>query len=257
MSSTLLDQLAKHLDDSRCNGKVTECLTVKHPELTLKDAYQIQQAGIILRERRGEIRTGYKMGLTSRAKQEQMHVSTPIFGVLTNKMAVANNDTILLTSLIQPKIEPEIAFILGKDLKGRVSPEAALAACSGICAALDIIDSRYIDFKFTLIDIVADNCSAGGYVLGPIIKPAGIELADLSMSIKINGSIAKQGSSSAILGNPVNSLVMLAEMLDEQGEYIKSGSIVLSGTSIGATDLKPHLSIANETERLGTVTVLC
>lgn len=252
-----LSSLATRLDHSRLNIQAIPRLTLSHPDLTLDDAYRIQQAGIALREKRGETVVGYKMGLTSQAKQQQMHVSTPIFGVLTNAMRVENKQTILLSHYIQPKAEPEIAFILGKDLQGEVTAQEALAACDGLCAAIDLIDSRYIDFKFTLIDVVADNTSAGSFVLGPMQKPTGLDLANLSMDVIENKVLIEQGHSSAILGNPINSLIMLTRLLTEQGALLKAGSIVLSGAATDAKNLQPTLHFINRVESLGDVSLHC
>lgn len=247
--------LAAQLDNGLLQHKAMEPIVLKHPYLTLQDAYQIRNAGILLREGRGEKVVGYKMGLTSLAKQKQMHISAPIFGVLTDAMQIQNEQTISLKNFIQPKVEPEIAFILGEDLRGHVSLEQALAACSGVCAALDVIDSRYIDFKFTLIDVVADNTSAGGYVLGPIYNPSGFDLANLSMDLIVNDVIVEKGNSNTILGNPINSLIMLVQLLAEQGSYLKAGEIVLSGASMSAITLKPDLYVMNKTEKLGCAAV--
>lgn len=252
MENDLYTFFARQLADCRNRREAIEPITIKHPNLTLHDAYQIQKAGILLRETHGEKRVGYKMGLTSHAKQQQMQVSQPILGVLTDRMEINTEHSFAAKKLIHPKVEPEIAFILGKDLKGNVTLDEALAACSGICAALDVIDSRYIDFKFTLVDVVADNCSAGAYVLGPIKKATDFDLANLSLSLIENNVIIKQGNSNAILNNPINSLIMLAKLLAAENDYIKAGSIVLSGSATDAVTIKPGLRIANEVKGLGT-----
>lgn len=249
--------IAAQLDQSLRQHKAIERITLKYPDLTLQDAYQICRAGILLRQQRGEKTVGYKMGLTSLVKQKQMQVSTPIFGILTDVMQVENNHDIDLLNFIQPKTEPEIAFILGKELSGTVTAQEAYAACSGICAALDIIDSRYIDFKFTLIDVVADNTSAGGFLLGPAQHPSTIDLANLNMNLIINNEIKEQGNSNAILNNPINSLIMLSEMLAEQGYTLKAGDIVLSGASTSAITLQPGLHVINQTEKLGEASLTC
>lgn len=250
-------QLATLLDNSRNQHKAISRITLEHPELTLEDAYNICYAGIDIRKHRGEQVVGYKMGLTSLAKQKQMNVSSPIFGVLTNVMRAENKGEISMKQFIQPKTEPEIAFILGKDLHGKVSEQEAIAACSGFCAALDLIDSRYLDFKFTLIDVVADNTSAGGFVLGEMMHPASIDLSSLAMNTIVNGEVTERGVSSAILGNPIHSLMMLSEMLAARGAYLKAGDIVLSGAPTPAITLKAGLSVTNATESLGSASFSC
>ena len=257
MNKHLYAQLAARLDNSLLTNKAIECLTVKNPQLTVRDAYQIQSKGILLRQKRGEKIIGYKMGLTSSAKQKQMNVTAPISGVLTDKMQINDNQTISVNKCIQPKAEMEIAFITKNDLRGNVAADEALLACGGVCAAIEIIDSRYLDFKFTLIDVIADNCSASGFVLGPIIQITGIDFATLGMDFIVNQTVIEHGSSGAVSGNPVNSLILLVQQLTDQGLYLKAGSIVLTGTPTNAITLTADQHLVNKTETLGSASIFC
>ena len=228
-----VQELARTLDDARRAGRAVEPLSAAGP-LGLEDAYAVQDEGLRLR---GEAAAGWKMGLTSKAKMAQMGVSVPIMGVLTEPMRVACGGTLSRAGLIHPRVEPEVAFLLGRDLRGRVSQEEALAACSGVCAALEVIDSRYKDFKFTLADVVADNCSSSAFVLGPAVDPRGLELGGLAMALELGGKVAQSGSSGDIYGHPAASLAELAAMLDKRGRGLPAGCIVLAGAATAAVAL--------------------
>lgn len=248
-------ELAQTIDTARQQAREIERLTAKHPDLSLADAYKIQDEGINLRLARGERRIGLKMGFTSEAKRKQMGLGSPIYGVLTDRMQVRANSTFALAQKIHPKIEPEIAFVLERDLRGRPTAEQALAACSGVCCAMEILDSRFTGFKyFSLPDVVADNCSAAYFVLGEQVhSPRDIDLSRLKMAMSINGKVAESATSDAISGHPANSLTQLCELLDSRGLYLPAGSIVLAGAPTQAVQLEPGMRVRLEVEKLGAV----
>ena len=256
MRNEELKLLAAHLDRATLESREVEKLTAKHPQLSLADAYKIQDLGIQLRKSRDERIVGFKMGLTSKAKMKQMGVEAPIYGVLTDKMQLFSGQTISMRGRIHPKIEPEIAFIMGSDLKGKVSGEKALEAVASVCAAMEIIDSRFLNFNFTLNDVVADNCSSSSFVLGPIIrKPSELNLGNLGMVLEINGKSAEFGSSGAIYGSPAESLAALSAMLDERGNYVPKGSIVLAGAATQAVAIAAGMEIRNHVQDLDTASL--
>jgi 2-oxo-3-hexenedioate decarboxylase len=196
------------------------------------------------------------MGLTSKAKMKQMGVHNPIYGVITEKMKLASGSSFGFQGRIHPKIEPEIAFLIGKDLHGKVSTEEALAACSGVCAAMEIIDSRYRNFNFTLPDVIADNCSSSAFVLGETIrKPSEIDLGNLGMILEVNGKPAQFGSSSAIYGHPAASLAELCAMLAEQDQSLKAGDIVLAGAATAAIAFEAGQEVRTLVQDLGSVSL--
>jgi len=159
-----IERLAVHLDDARRHGREVERLTLEAPDLDLSQAYRVMDAGIALRVGRGERVIGLKMGLTSEAKRRQMSLDAPIYGVLTDAMVVRG--TFQLRGSLHPKIEPEIAFRFARGLQGTPDRAGVLAACTGVGPALEILDSRYRDFKyFSLPDVVADNASSSHVVL--------------------------------------------------------------------------------------------
>lgn len=250
----IIDRMATIVDDAARNTEPIIMLTQEVPELTIAEAYRVQRASIARRIARGERIIGMKMGLTSRAKMEQMNVHDPIYGHLTDLMRIGDGGQIRFEDYCHPRVEPEIAFIMGADIYGDVGPQEALAAVDGVCAALEIIDSRYKDFKFTLVDVVADNASSTGFVLGPVVKkPGELDLGNLGMVMSINGEVVETGSSAAILDHPARSLAALLKMLAAQDEGLKAGQIVLAGSATLAVHLKPGDQVMLEVDQLGTV----
>ena len=232
---------------------------MEFPNLTLEQAYEIQDEGVQLRTQAGEKIIGLKMGLTSKAKMEQMGLHTPIYGVLTDKMRVKNQGSFSLAGKIHPKIEPEIAFITSRELAGGLSIQEAAESCSGVCAAMEILDSRYVGFNyFSLPDVVADNSSSAFFVLGetiPLKGPVLDQLDNLEMTLEVNGKVAQAARSNVILGHPLQSLIHLCEILQSRGRVLPKGSIVLAGAATQAVKLEPGMDVRLRVSHLGTVTV--
>lgn len=256
IAKNLISQLADVVDNAAVHAQSIIQLTGNHPELTLPDAYLIQRASMARRFRRGERLVGMKMGFTSVAKMEQMGVHEPIYGHLTDAMLVHDGGVLSRKDFIHPRIEPEIAFILKRDLQGPVSPAQAMLAVEGVCAALEIIDSRYEKFKFSLIDVVADNASSTRFVLGnTILAPSSLDIGNLGMVMEINGEARQIGSSAAILEHPARSLAALANMLAARGEHLHAGQIILAGGATAAEHIEAGDVITLRTDGLGSVTV--
>jgi len=251
-----ISELARRLESAERNAAGIEPLTAELPSLEVEQAYAVQAELLRLKREKGERIIGYKMGLTSKAKMEQMGVHAPIYGVLTDRMFRPDGAEFALAGSIHPRIEPEIAFRLGRELKGRPSPEEALAACSNACAALEIIDSRYKAFRFKLSDVVADNASCKAFALGtwqPV--PALERLGSLSMELRVGGKAVRNGSSSHILGNPARSLATLAGMLSDRGLSLAKGAVVLAGAATEAVALEEGACVEADVEELGRVAV--
>jgi 2-oxo-3-hexenedioate decarboxylase len=256
MISDRIDELAAIVDDAALTSTEIDQLTVGTPELTLPDAYAIQRASVARRIERGERHVGMKMGLTSRAKMEQVGVHEPIFGHLTSGMIINDGGVLDIGELCHPRIEPEVAFIMKTDLEGPVTPVQALAATAGVCAALEVIDSRYRDFKFTLPDVVADNTSASRFILGSTIVPAdAVNLGNLGIIMEVNGEAVEIGSSAAVLDHPARSLAELANMLAREGRMLHAGDIVLSGGATAAVALKPGDHVRAVIDEIGSAEV--
>lgn len=251
-------EAARDLDFARLERVEMEQLSIRYPGFNLNDAYAVQDEGIRLRLAQDENIIGLKMGLTSEAKMKQMGVASPIYGVLTDVMQIPNSGFFSpqKSRAIHPRIEPEIAFFVAADLRGKVSAEEALAACSGVYAALEIVDSRYNNFKFNLPDVIADNCSSCAFVLGPWTRITDIEaLGRCPITLFVDGAPVETGSSQDIFGNPARSLAELCAMLDSRGLYLKKGSFVLAGAATRAVSLETCRRVEVFVQGLGRASV--
>lgn len=235
-----LHALAATVDDAAREGRAIPQLSIAHPALSLAEAYAIQRASVARRVQRGERLIGMKMGLTSHAKMQQVGVHEPIFGHLTDAMLIPHQGTLDLTGLIHPRIEPELYFITNAALSAPLTFEAAHDLISHVGLALEIIDSRYQNFKFSLNDVVADNASSCRFVLGPEVPLATARerLDALEMVMSLDGAPRQRGTSSDILDHPVHSLVALSRMLAATGHTLPAGSIVLAGAATAAEPLR-------------------
>ena len=244
-------KIAKKLDDAA--RKARACTQPSETtKMTLDEAYEIQAAMIRRRLDRGEKRNGMKMGFTSRAKMIQMGIEDMIWGRLTDGMVVEDGAPISLKDYVHPRVEPEIAFLLKRPLGYPCTAADAMAAVDGVAPAMEIIDSRYKNFKFSLEDVVADNASSSGFVIGPWQRPD-TALDNLGMVLEFNGRPVQIGSSAAILGQPVRSLVAAARLTAEAGERLEAGWIVMAGGATAAEALRPGVYVRNSVQNLGSV----
>jgi 2-oxo-3-hexenedioate decarboxylase len=203
-----------------------------------EEGYRVQAA---LLEKRGERLIGYKMGLTSKAKMAQVNVNETIFGRLTDAMQVPDGGTVDIGRFIHPRVEPEVAFLVEGGALTKVAP------------AIELIDSRYKDFQFTLPDVVADNTSAGAFVIGPwSALPQGVD--NLGVLLEIDGAVVQVGSTAAILGDPRRAFTALQELASRYGVELTDG-IVLAGAATAAVPLKPGVHVRAVVEKLGTATL--
>ncbi len=258
MNDATIRQLAARLDAAVLRNQRIEQLVHSHPELDLPAAYRVQRAGIALRQARGDGLVGMKMGLTSHAKMAQVGVHQPIYAHLTSTMRIAPMDPVRRTDHGHPRAEPEIAFVLGADLRGPTDAASAMAAVATVHPALEVIDSRYADFRFALPDVVADNASSCLFAIGAgtpadQLQARGIDLGDLAMSLNVDGDPVHEGNSSAILGHPAASLAALANLLAEVGESLRAGMVVLAGAATPAVHIASGTSVRAVVEDLGEV----
>ena len=244
-------KFARRLDTAAQKARATNQLS-QDIKYTLPEAYDIQAASIERRLDRGEKRNGMKMGFTSRAKMVQMGLNDMIWGRLTDKMLVQDGETISLKDYVHPRVEPEIAFLMKRPLTYPCSPAEALASVDGVAAAMEIIDSRYKNFRFSLEDVVADNASSSSFVVGPWCRPDS-NLENLGMILEFNGRPVQIGSSAAILGHPVRSLVSAARLATESEERIEAGWIIMAGGATAAEALYPNINVRNTVEGLGAL----
>ncbi|HEU0201702.1 MAG TPA: 2-oxopent-4-enoate hydratase [Burkholderiaceae bacterium] len=231
MKSSLIHQLGDELYEALRDRKVVEPLTNRHTDITIEDAYHVQQQMIARRLHSGERVVGKKIGVTSRAVMNMLGVYQPDFGYLLDGMIVGEGESIAIERLIQPKAEGEIAFVLKKDLQGPgIGSADVLAATECVMPCFEIVDSRIRDWKIRIQDTVADNASCGVFVLGDrAVDPRRIDLSTCGMVLEKNGDVVATGAGAAALGSPVNAVAWLANTLGRLGIGLKAGEVVLSG----------------------------
>lgn len=236
---------------------ISSPLTEQFPSLTENDAYHVQLNRIEEKLKNGETISGKKIGLTSIAMQKLLGVDQPDYGHLLQSMEVENGGKVSLSTLFQPKIEGEIAFVLKKDLVGpNVTVEDVIEATDYVVAALEIVDSRIKDWKIKLEDTVADNASCGLYVLGKEkINLKDVHLPSVEMELLKNGEVMNTGKGTDVLGDPAICVTWLANKLHSYNSSLKAGEVVLSGALSAAIEAKPGDVFTARFSSLGEVTV--
>lgn len=226
-----IEQLGDELFDALNHARMVAPLTERFPQLTIEDAYAIQQRLLSRRVQQGERIIGKKIGVTSQAVMDMLKVNQPDFGQLTDRMVVNQGASVPMSSLIQPKAEGEIAFVLKHDLAGPgVTVADVLRATEGVMACFEIVDSRIRDWQIKIQDTVADNASCGVFVLGDrLVDPRSLDLYTTGMVLEKNGRIVGTGAGAATMGSPVIAVAWLANTLGRLGMSLKAGEIILSG----------------------------
>lgn len=252
-----IERLAAHLDAAETERREVHKITDDYPEMDWEDAYAIQDALRALKEARGMRVAGLKMGLTSHAKMRQMGVVDPVYGFITDYGAVADGGEIDTRRLIHPKVEAEIAFVTRRPLKGPgCHIGTVLAATDFILPAVEIIDSRYENFRFDLKSVIADNTSSARYVLGGTHRNAeGIDLKNLGVVMEKNGEVVAMASGAAVLGHPAQSVAMLANMLGARGREIPAGTLILTGGVTEAVAVAAGDNVTVRYQHLGSVSM--
>ncbi len=245
------EEIANILDQAAKNAKAVSQMAAAN-QMTLEEAYEIQRMAIQLRVERGEKITGYKLGFTSKAKMEQMGVHDLIWGILTDEMELQQGETVNLNRWIHPRVEPEIAFRVSKDINRKLSLDELPEYIDAMAPALEIIDSRYENFKFSLEDVVADNCSSTGYVIGDW-QPLSTGISNLKMDLLVDNNIVESASSAAILDNPLQSVVELSRLASQAGLTVKKGQVILAGAATAAVFLKSQQTLTVQVETMGSV----
>lgn len=252
-----IERLAAHLDAAETERREVHKITDDYPEMDWEDAYAIQDALRALKEARGVRVAGLKMGLTSHAKMRQMGVVDPVYGFITDYGAVADGGEIDTRRLIHPKVEAEIAFVTRRPLRGPgCHIGTVLAATDFILPAVEIIDSRYENFRFDLKSVIADNTSSARYVLGGTHRNAeGIDLKNLGVVMEKNGEVVAMASGAAVLGHPAQSVAMLANMLGARGREIPAGTLILTGGVTEAVAVAAGDNVTVRYQHLGSVSM--
>ncbi|HKS43565.1 MAG TPA: 2-keto-4-pentenoate hydratase [Amycolatopsis sp.] len=229
-----------------------------HPDATVADAYRIQQEQVRVWTERGEEIKGHKVGLASAAMQQQMGVDQPDYGHLLTGMFHLEHQPIRADTFLQPRIEPEIAFVLARKLSGPgVTVADAIRAVDFVVPALEVVDSRITDWNISIVDTIADNASSGGVVLGS--KPTALSSVDLRLvgcTLQIGGDLVATGAGGAVLGSPLNALVWLANTIGPLGIDLEPGHVVLPGSMTRAFPVRPGDTVFANMGELGGVTAV-
>lgn len=257
LSEELIRKTALELYTAERERKTLRPLTEKCPEIEPEDAYRIQLALIELKRADGAKIVGKKIGLTSKAMQKMLNVDQPDYGHILDGMIVQDGAAFAVKELIQPKIEPEVAFILDHDLKGPgVTAIQVLAATRFVAPALEIIDSRIEGWKIKLCDTIADNASSARVVLGGTPKRVDqVDLKLIGMVLEKNGEIVQTGVGAAVLGHPANAVAWLANAVGRFGVTLKAGEVIMPGAITAAVDVAAGNLIRASFDGLGTVSV--
>lgn len=221
-------------DERRARGRITD----EWADLDLETAYEVQRATIAARVADGDRVVGTKLGLTSRAKQQRMGIDSPLTAVLLESYILPADVPVPLGDLIQPRLEPEIVFVMGRRLEGPgVTAATALEAVDRVYGGFEVIDSRFTDYSFALPDVVADNASSAKFIVGPYgVAPGDIDLLLEAVVLSVNGRTVATATGAAVQGHPAEALALAANALAARGQAIEAGEIVLTG---GLTDAVP------------------
>ncbi len=258
-------ELAARLGKAVADRTAIDQLSDDVPDLDLAGGYAVQR---VLRDEAGPL-VGWKLGVTSRAKQAQVGVSSPVFGFLAGANALDLGEPLDTSQLIQPRCEPEIVFVLGRDLAGpHVTAADVISASSGVAVGIEVLDSRFRDYRFTMADVVADNTSAGRFVVGTPVPPAGIDLRLVGVVLEKNGEVVATASGAASLGHPAAAVAWMVRTMAAEGslagpssngdgEGLRAGDVVLSGGLTAAVPVAPGDVVVASIDRLGTVELGC
>ncbi|MGW5719481.1 2-keto-4-pentenoate hydratase [Amycolatopsis sp. NPDC003865] len=230
-------------------------LSEEWPGLDVDTAYAIQDEALRQRRARGETLVGLKLGLTSRAKQERMGIDAPLLAWLTDAMVLPAG--VPVPQLIHPRAEPELVFVLRDRLAGPgVTAATALAAVDRVHGGIEIIDSRYTDYRFTLPDAVADNGSSAYFGVGPVgLPPASLDLSLEAALLEVDGQIVDTATGAAVQGHPAEALALAANALGARGLALEPGWIVLTGGMTDAVPLRRGSRVAAHFSHLGSITL--
>ena len=262
LSREAVDAAAESLFRAESEGVQTGLLSRRHPDMTLDDAYAVQDALVARKRAAGRRSIGWKIGLTSKAMQAALGIDTPDSGVLLDDMRFAHGGCVPAGRFIQPRIEAEIAFVMDRDLDGAVDRDAVLAATRHVVPALEILDTRILrrdpDSGATrnIMDTVADNAANAGIVLGEAgHDPRGLDLRRVGCILSRDGEVEETGLGAGVLNDPVEGVVWLARRLAAYGQAIRAGEIVLSGSFVRPVEAPPGSRFLGDFGTFGTVAI--
>lgn len=258
MQSKQFEDLSEQLYRALKDNRPIEPLTAQYPQLTLEQAYALQLRVLARRQDEdGETVIGKKIGVTSEAVMAQLKVNQPDFGHLTSAMLREDGAAIAAASLIAPKAEGEIAFLLKHDLAGPgVTVADVLRATECVMPCFEIVDSRIRDWQIGIQDTIADNASSALFVLGDAaVSPHAVDLSLVGMTLELNGEIAHTGAGAAALGHPANAVAWLANTLGRFDMSLKAGEVILSGALSAMVPVKAGDNLRMSLGGIGSASV--
>ena len=257
LSPERADELAAALYDARLTLVPIPPLTDADPDLTMADGYLVQQGVVRRYLADGDRIVGYKLGLTSKPMQTMLGVDSPDFAPVMASHVNVDGTAIEAASFIAPKLEAEIALVLGEDLAGPdCTPLDVVRAVEGVVASIELVDSRVADWRIKLPDTVADMASSGAIVIGGRTIPvADVDLRLLGMVFTRDGEVIATGAGAAALGNPAAAVAWLVRTLHTLGASLPAGSILMTGALHAAVPVAAGETYRAEFDRLGAVTV--
>jgi 2-keto-4-pentenoate hydratase len=242
-----VEEAAKALHEARVSGQRIDLVSSRWPQIGLDDASAVAQRFVALS---GEEQVGFKLGFTSAAMRSQMGIETANYGRLTANMAI---DRLDWTRLVHPRVEPEIALVTARAIVGRGN--VASSAIASVHAAIEIVDTRYTEYRFTLIDNTADNSSAAGFILGPAAPVSILDSGPIKVTFEDGEGGALVGGSIDALGGPLQALAWLADARAKEGLAIPAGAIILTGGLTSAPYLQSGTVMHAEFGSLGSLSV--
>lgn len=257
LTAEIVAELAEYLENAELGACAVPQISLAHPTIDEADGYAIQHEIRRRKMARGHRIVGVKAGLTSRAKMRQVGVDTPSYGFLADYFAVPDGGTIAAKELIHPRVEPEFAFVLKDDLHGPGCHVGnVLAATDFVMPALEVIDSRYENFRFDLPSVVADNSSSSRFVLGGrCLALEGLDLANTGIVMEKNGEPFSYGAGAAVLGHPAAAVAMVVNLLARRGEGLGAGTLILTGGITEAVSVAPGDHVQLRVQGMGSVSV--
>lgn len=257
LTKDTIEQISGQLIEAERSCQPIDAISSKFTDLSYDDAYAIQLRTIDIKVKSGTVIVGKKVGLTSKAMQEQSNIKEPDYGFILHNRVFREGLPIPMKSLIKPRIEAEIAFLLKDDLKGPgVSVASVLGATEGIMPAFEIIDRRFKG-EVTVKDSIADNAANAAVILGGKLTPLSpdIDLRLMGMILEKNGKIIDTAAGAAVLGNPAEAVAWLANKLNEHGITLRKGEFIISGSLTRAVNIEAGSFFRATFDRLGSVSV--
>lgn len=258
MKTASLEKVVEDLFQAEKNVRTLPQFATELPDFDEAKAYDVQE--LLIDKKCLEEETtvsGWKLGLTSKAKQQMMGVHEPSYGVLLKNMSLDEGQTHSIDRFIHGKLEPELAFVFKEDVQGtHITAAQIIQSTAYVLPAFEVIDSRFEAFKFTLLDAVADNSSSCRYILGnQMLPPNAVDMSLTGIVFRKNGEVMATSTLAAVMGNPASAIAWMANKIAKRGQYIKKGQVVLSGAITQAVHIEPGDHFSAAFDGFGTINV--